>query len=127
MIINVTPETEKQLTALAERVGAPVAVYAGHLLEQKLHENGEQNGVNGSAKVVAQDDDDTDPDALAKAISQMLNRTPEELEQTRARIFREMEPPLPLPEGKTIFDVICGQWPGDETDEEVFEALKKLS
>lgn len=84
MIVNVTPETEKQLTALAERVGAPVAVYAGYLPEQKLHENGGRNGVNGSTNVVAQDDDDTDPDALAKAMAKLLNRTPEELKQTRA-------------------------------------------
>lgn len=125
MVITVTQETEKQLTALAERVGAPVAVYAGHLLEQRLHENG---GRNGSTKFVAQDDDDDiEPNALAKAMAKMLSRTPEELANVRARIFQEMEPPLPLPEGKTLFDMVCGQWPGDETDEEVFEALKRLS
>ena len=128
MIINVTPETEKQLTALAERVGAPVAVYAGYLLEQKLHENGGQNGVNGSAKVVAQDyDEDTNPNALAEAIAELLNQTPEKMEQARARILAASRPPRPLPEGKTLGDVLLGQWPGDETDEQVFEALRKLS
>jgi hypothetical protein len=38
-----------------------------------------------------------------------------------------MEPPRPIPEGLTLYDVVCGQWPGDESDEEVFEALKILS
>lgn len=128
MIVNVTPETEKQLTALAERVGAPVAVYAGYLLEQKLHENGGQNGLNGSAKFVAQDnDDDTNPNALAEAMAELLNRTPEEMERARAELFAASRPARPLPEGKTLGDVLLGQWPGDETDEQVFEALRKLS
>ncbi|MDX2045015.1 MAG: hypothetical protein SF097_27635 [Acidobacteriota bacterium] len=127
MVITVTQETEKQLTALAERVGAPVAVYAGHLLEQKLQENGWQNGKNGSGVVVEDNDDDTDPDALAKAMASLLNRTPEEIEQARERIFAASRPPRPLPEGKTLEDVLRGQWPGDETDEQVFEALRKLS
>lgn len=126
MVVNVTLETEKQLIALAERVGAPVAVYAGHLLEQKLHENDWQNGANGSV-VVVEDDDDNDPDALAKAMAKLLNRTPEEIEQARERIFATSRPPRPLPEGKTLGDVLLGQWPGDETDEQVFEALRKLS
>src|SRR5438876_8042872 len=64
------------------------------------------------------DDDDINPHALEEAIAALVNRTPEEIEQTRQRLFQEMEPPRPLPEGKTLFDVICGQWPGDETDEE---------
>ena len=127
MIVNVTPETEKQLTVLAEQVGAPVAVYAGYLLEQKLHENGARNGMNGSTNVVAQEecDDDTDPDALAKAIAALLNQTPQEREEARLRLFAASRPPRPLPEGKTLGDVL--QWPGDETDEQVFEALRKLS
>ncbi|MGH9798832.1 MAG: hypothetical protein ACRD82_00565 [Blastocatellia bacterium] len=128
MIINVTPETEKRLAELAVLIGAPVAVYAGYLLEQKLHENGWQNGLNGSTNVAAQDgDDDTDPDALAKAMAKVLNRTPEERERDRAELYAASRPPRPLPEGKTLLDVVYGQWPGDETDEEVFEALRKLS
>lgn len=126
MIVNVTPETEKQLTRLAERVGAPVAVYAGYLLEQKLHEKNGQQAVNGSVNTAEQDDDeDSDPDALAKAISKLLNKTPEEREKERAELFAASRPPRPLPEGKTLADVL--QWPGDETDEQVFEALRKLS
>lgn len=126
MIVNVTPETEKQLTALAEQVGAPVAVYAGHLLEQKLRESRGPHAVNGATKtVVPEKDEDTDPDALAKAIAKLLNQTPEERARARAELFAASRPPRPLPEGKTLGDVL--QWPGDETDEEVFEALRKLS
>jgi hypothetical protein len=57
----------------------------------------------------------------------MKNRTPEEIESARTQAIKEYKPERPLPEGKTIFDVICGKWPGDETDEEVAEALRRLS
>ena len=73
------------------------------------------------------DDDDIDPDALQKAMAKLLNRTPEEIEATRTRLLAASRPPRPLPAGKTFVDVVCGQWPGDETDEEVFEALRELS
>ncbi len=120
MIVNVSPETEKQLAELAARNGEPVPDFAGSLLEEKLREVQPGEGLNGT-------DDDVDPDALERAVAQMINRTPEEIEQTRARLFQQMEPPRPLPPGQTLFDVICGKWPGDETDEEVLRALEKLS
>ena len=126
MIVNVTVETEKLLAERAAWIGVPVAVYAGYLLEQKLRENGSPQAANGTAEALAmEDDEDTDPDALAKAIAKLLNQTPEEKEQARLRVLAASRPPRPLPEGKTLGDVL--QWPGDETDEQVFEALRKLS
>jgi hypothetical protein len=119
MIVNVSPEAEKMLGELAARNGKPAPEMAGELLEEKLKET--------RSLALTDEDGDFDPDALERAIAQMMNRTPEEVEETRARLFQEMEPPRPLPPGKTLFDVVCGQWPGDETDEEVFAALAKLS
>lgn len=128
MIVNVTLETEKQLAERAARIGVPVAVYAGRLLEQKLDENGGRNGVNGSTKASSQeDDDDTNPNALAEAMTKLFNQTSEERERARAELYAASRPPRSLPEGKTLLDVVYGHWPGDETDEEVFEALRKLS
>ena len=75
----------------------------------------------------APEDEAEDPGALDRAVAKMMNRTPEEIEATRARLFSEMEPPRPLPPGKTLEDMISGKWPGDETDEEVLRALEKLS
>jgi hypothetical protein len=123
MEVNVSPETENQLAEKAEQIGARVSDYAGFLLEKKLQEEAEAAKVNGGSY----EDLDEDPYALEHAIAKLLSRTPEEIEQTRARIFQEMEPPRPIPEGLTLYDVVCGQWPGDESDEEVFEALKILS
>ena len=57
----------------------------------------------------------------------LANRTPEEIEETRRRLNAASRPPRPLPEGKTLSDMVCGTWPGDETDEEVAAALDRLS
>jgi hypothetical protein len=57
----------------------------------------------------------------------MKNRTPEQIAASRARMLEVSRPPRLLPEGQGLFDVICGQWPGTETDEEVHAALERLS
>jgi hypothetical protein len=119
MNINVSPEVEKQLQALAAKVGKDAADLGGSMLEEKMREGGFLSDVNGA--------DTDDPEALARAVAAMTNRTPEEIEAARTRLFAQSRPPRPLPEGKTLQDVLSGQWPGDETDEEVYEALRKLS
>jgi hypothetical protein len=116
MVVNISSEAEKILGELAARNGRSMPEVAGELLEEKLKE----------AALLALTDD-ADVDALELAIAQMMTRTPEEVEETRARLFQEMAPPRPLPPGKTLFDVVRGQWPGNESDEEVLTALAKLS
>jgi hypothetical protein len=117
MNINISVETEAALKELAALNGQDVSDYAGALLEREVK----------AKKVNNDDDDDKDPFALDRAIERMKNRTPEEIESAQTQAIREYKPERPLPEGKTIFDVICGKWPGDETDEEIAEALRKLS
>jgi hypothetical protein len=62
-----------------------------------------------------------------EALAQAINRSPEEIAQARARVLQASPAPRELPEGKTLEDVVMGQWPGDETDEQILEALEKLS
>jgi hypothetical protein len=119
MVVNVSPEAEKILGELAARNGISAPQMAGELLEEKLKETYTISPTDEGCDFV--------PDALERVIAQMTNRTPEEVEETRARLFQEMEPPRPLPPGKTLADILYGQWPGDETDEEVLAALEKLS
>lgn len=67
------------------------------------------------------------PDALAEAVNRLVNRTPEQKLADRAAVMKTARPGRPLPEGKTFFEVVQGTWPGDETDEQIFEALERLS
>ena len=39
----------------------------------------------------------------------------------------ELKPRVPPPPGKTALQMVVGQWPGDETDEEINKALEELS
>lgn len=67
------------------------------------------------------------PDLIAEGMARIINRTPEEILAARERAFAASRPPAPLPPGKTLEGVVCGQWPGDETDEEIRDLLRKLS
>ncbi len=64
---------------------------------------------------------------LEKELAWLANRTAEEIEQTRQEILSASRPPQPIPAGQTLFDIVEGQWPGNETDEEIREALERLS
>lgn len=125
MVINVSPEIEQRLTEIAARMGARVADYAGSLLEQQFRNESPKNGVNGLNGT--DEDSDTNPNALAEAMQRLFNRTPEEMEEARLRLLQRSRRARPLPEGMTFVDVVCGKWPGDETEEQVLEALGKLS
>ena len=67
------------------------------------------------------------PSSLDEAIARIINRTPEERAAARAKLLQARRPARPLPPGKTLEDVVLGQWPGDESDEEVARALERLS
>ena len=64
---------------------------------------------------------------LSEGVKRIINRTPEEKLAERAAAMKYVRKGRPLPPGKMLDDVMCGQWPGDETDEEVIRALEELS
>lgn len=75
-------------------------------------------------------EENPEPTALQRAIAwaeSLKNRTPEQLEADRRRIDALSRPPRELPPGKTLADMVEGTWPGDETDEQIREALERLS
>ncbi|MDX1931215.1 MAG: hypothetical protein SFU56_01280 [Capsulimonadales bacterium] len=67
----------------------------------------------------------TDP--LDLALARLAARTPEEIARARAEARAAILPPEPLPEGISLTEVVGGKWPGNETDEEIGNALEKLS
>ena len=72
-------------------------------------------------------EDTDDSDALSRAIARMINRSPEENAKAQARSITECKPEHSLQPGQTIFDVVGGKWPGDESDQQIKDALEKLS
>lgn len=64
---------------------------------------------------------------LDAAIARLNTRTPAEIAAARNRVLAASPKPLPIPEGKTLSDMIMGKWPGTETDEQINTALERLS
>lgn len=52
---------------------------------------------------------------------------PAEADEARRRLFALTPAPADVPEGKTLSDVVEGHWPGTETDQQVRDALERLS
>lgn len=69
----------------------------------------------------------TEETPLEREIRRLTSRTPEEIMAARERILKASRPARPVPEGKTLTEVVQALWPGDETDEQVREALERLS
>ena len=74
----------------------------------------------------AEIEEEEDADALSRSIAEMRNRTPEERAAMRERVLAQSPAPLPIPNGKTIFDVIP-RIRGRETEQEFYEALERMS
>ena len=64
---------------------------------------------------------------LNRTFPDPLGRTPEQILIDRERILAKSRPPKPVPGGGSAIAYIMGKWPGDETDEEIEEALKWIS
>jgi predicted DNA-binding antitoxin AbrB/MazE fold protein len=81
----------------------------------------------GTEVIVEPNDPDGEPSALELAVRRITSRTPTAVIADRERVLALTPPPRALPPGKTLADVVVGQWPGDETDEQVRQALENLS
>jgi hypothetical protein len=114
VIIELTPEEAACLETIASQEGLDASEYAGRLVRRHL-----------PLPSSAQPDGEDDP--LAAAIARMTNRSPEEKAAARERTLATYQPRRPLPPGKTFSEVIAGQWPGSETDAQVYAALEDLS
>jgi hypothetical protein len=67
-------------------------------------------------------------DPLEKALTLLRQRTPAEALAAQTAARAALVPPThTLPTGKTLSETLAGHWPGEETDEQVYTALQKLS
>lgn len=114
--LSIPDELESRLRSLAAERGISVEGLLLQIADREAHA-GQGEAIEGGI------DDAWDP--LAAEIERLRNRTEAEIEAVRARVIRPAV--RPLPPGKTLADVIEGKWPGTETDEEIAEALRRMS
>src|SRR4051812_46568971 len=98
--LHLPPATADQLAKKAKQARLSLEAYLEVLAEKAATGGGE-------------------PTALDLSVKRMATRTPEQIMADRERVLRTARPGRPLPEGMTLFDVVEGTWPGDETDEEI--------
>lgn len=114
LTIELSAETEVAIKELAAQNGRQPEDYVKDLLTEQIEMKRLQTEVD-------------DPQAFSRAFAQMKNRTSSEIAAVREKMFRLAKPPRHLPENVNIIDAVFGKIPSDETDEEVFTALQKLS
>lgn len=114
LTLDLPPGTERKLQELAAENGQDLADYTLSLILSHVQSCGGE-------------DPEGNTDLLAEAVARMTSRSPEQLAEIRERSAGFARPGKPLPTGQTIFDAVIGKWPGQESDEEVTEALRRLS
>ena len=119
--MQLAPAVEEQMRKVAQKVGLS--------LEDYLKELAKIAGmpVEDYLKELAEEDLPGRPTAQEKAILRWTSRTEEQILADREAVLKTSRKARPLPEGKTLDDVVCGLWPGDETDEEINKWLEELS
>jgi hypothetical protein len=106
--VQLTPETEQQLRVQADRRGQTLETYLRQLVEKEAR-------------------GDAAADMLGQGLEWLAGRGSEEVRAARDRILHGSPPPRDVPAGKTVLDVLEGNWPGAETDAEIRAALDRIS
>lgn len=121
MVVIFPPEVEEKLKAVAAQKGLEPDAYLLALVQKDWAVQPPLERPNGNG------DDDSDPEALNRAVTAIANRTSEQIKAAQEMALREFQSERELPAGaKNIFDVIP-VIRGNETDEQVVQALKELS
>lgn len=123
MVVTFPPDLEKKIIALAAQKKVDPASFVASLVAKEL---GDQNDLALANDVGHDDDDDFDPEAGKRAVAALINRTPEQIRAAQERAIREFKPKRELPADVSPLEVMP-VIRGNETDEEVIQALKELS
>jgi hypothetical protein len=91
--IDLTPDLEAQLRAVASQRGQEPAEYVRALVADQVR---------------------------AQELESLKNRE-------RPQSLADLKPRIPSPSGSNGLDVVVGQWPGRETDDEINSALDAIS
>ncbi len=118
MTVTFPPEVEEKVLAAAAQNGLAPEAYVRAVMQKEMRLQGEPSHDETEA--------DYDPDALTRAVAALSQRTPAQREAAQARAIREFRPKIELPPEVSPLEVMP-VIRGDETDEEVRQALRELS
>jgi len=121
MVVTFPPDLEKKIIALAAQKKVDPASFVASLVAKEL---GDQNDLALANEVGH--DDDYDPEAGLRAVAALINRTPEQIRAAQERAIKDFQPKRELPPDVSPLEVMP-VIRGNETDEEVVQALKELS
>ena len=85
MIVTFPSDVEKKIIALAALRELDPSVFVFSLVENEWGKQEALKGSNGFDEA----DDDRDPEALNRAVAEIVNRTPEQRQAARERAIRE--------------------------------------
>ena len=122
MIVIFPPDLEKKILALAAKKRVDPASFVASLVAKEL---GDQDDL-ALADDVDHEEDDFDPEVGLRAVAALINRTPEQIRDAQERAVKEFKPKRELPADVSPLEVMP-MIRGNETDEEVIQALKELS
>ena len=129
MIVTFPLELEQQVKARAAQKGLDIASYLLSLVQKDTGTQIAFEQLNGNAPDDDDDDDDDDdydPQSLNRAVAAIVNRTSEQKKAAQERAIKEYRPKRELPPNVSPLEVMP-VIRGNETDEEVRQALKELS
>jgi hypothetical protein len=123
MVVTFPPDLERRLIALAELKRVDPASFVVALVAKELDN---ENDLALANDVGHDEDGDFDPEAGPRAVAALINRSPEQISAAKARAIKEFKPKRELPPDVSPLEVMP-VIRGNETDEEVIQALKELS
>lgn len=121
MIVMFPPDLEKRIIALAAQMKVDPASLVVSFVEKNLSDGSALVPVNGLSL-----DDDFDPEVGRRTVEALINRTPEQIKAAQERAIREFRPKRELPPDVSPLEMLP-VIRGNETDEDVLQALKELS
>ncbi len=125
LTIELAPEELVWLRLRAAGRGQDAARYAADLLRRDLEAEYEDAQTDEEDRPMST----MDPEEKARFLAALIEPyrpTPERVAEKQAR-FAHLRPANPPTDGTNGMHRVFGHWPGDETDEQVADALEKLS
>lgn len=124
LTIELSPEELAHLRLRAAGSGQDAARYAADLLRRDLQNREEENEPDEDDRPI----DKMDPDEKAKYLAELaepFRPTPERIAEKQARFLASL-PPATLQGEPNGLRRVLGQWPGDETEEELLALERRL-